>query len=304
MSDPKGAPSEFHDLPERAREAGLVFSDAPTVERRFAQLPDRRQLSVLCWGSATPEVVLLHGGAQNAHTWDTVALALDRPLVAIDLPGHGHSDWREDGDYSALALAVDVEFGLRELAPAATMLVGMGLGGAVGRRVAKLGCASLQVLALVDAGSGQASRTRAESTRAGETVKSFVSGDLRFGSFEEMLERTLRFNPGRSESSLRRGVWHNARELPDGSWTWRWDPAVRDIDHSRVEPSEPDRQGPPVPLLIIRGGQSDVLSEEGAAKLAREPGILGVVSIEGAGHGVQGDRPLELARALGEHLPS
>jgi pimeloyl-ACP methyl ester carboxylesterase len=283
MSDPKGAPSEFHDLPERAREAGLVFSDAPTVERRFAQLPDRRQLSVLCWGSATPEVVLLHGGAQNAHTWDTVALALDRPLVAIDLPGHGHSDWREDGDYSALA--VDVEFGLRELAPAATMLVGMGLGGAVGRRVAKLGCASLQVLALVDAGSGQASRTRAESTRAGETVKSFVSGDLRFGSFEEMLERTLRFNPGRSESSLRRGVWHNARELPDGSWTWRWDPAVRDIDHSRVEPSEPDRQGPPVPLLIIRGGQSDVLSEEGAAKLAREPGILGVV-------------------ALGEHLPS
>ena len=43
-------------------------------------------------GEAPPELVLLHGGAQNAHTWDTVALALRRPLVAIDLPGHGHSD--------------------------------------------------------------------------------------------------------------------------------------------------------------------------------------------------------------------
>ena len=49
------------------------------------------------WGDAEPELVFLHGGAQNAHTWDTVALALGRPLVAIDLPGHGHSDGGRDG---------------------------------------------------------------------------------------------------------------------------------------------------------------------------------------------------------------
>ncbi len=56
-------------------------------------------LSALRWGTAEPELVFLHGGAQNAHTWDTVALALNRPLLAIDLPGHGHSDWRSDHSY-------------------------------------------------------------------------------------------------------------------------------------------------------------------------------------------------------------
>ena len=45
-------------------------------------------------GHWTPQVLLIHGWAQNAHTWDTVALALGRPLLAVDLPGHGHSGGR------------------------------------------------------------------------------------------------------------------------------------------------------------------------------------------------------------------
>ena len=64
-----------------------------------------------------PELVLLHGGAQNAHTWDTVALALGRPLLAIDLPGHGHSDWREDHAYFPVENARAVATVIRELAP-------------------------------------------------------------------------------------------------------------------------------------------------------------------------------------------
>ena len=64
-----------------------------------------RRLSALVWGEGPPELVLLHGGAQNAHTWDTVALALERPLLAIDLPGHGHSDWRDDHAYWPLDAA-------------------------------------------------------------------------------------------------------------------------------------------------------------------------------------------------------
>ena len=59
---------------------------------RGDRLDDGRRLSALVWGERAPELVFLHGGAQNAHTWDTVALALNRPLVCIDLPGHGHSD--------------------------------------------------------------------------------------------------------------------------------------------------------------------------------------------------------------------
>ncbi len=71
----------------------------------------------------------MHGGGQNAHTWDTVALALDRPLLAIDLPGHGHSDWRADHKYFPAENAAAIAVVVRALAPDAKMVVGMSLGG-------------------------------------------------------------------------------------------------------------------------------------------------------------------------------
>ena len=73
--------------------------------------------SALRWGDAPSEVVLVHGGAQNAHTWDTVALCLGRPTLAIDLPGHGHSGWRADGAYSPMNMADDLAVVIAELWP-------------------------------------------------------------------------------------------------------------------------------------------------------------------------------------------
>lgn len=64
---------------------------------------DTDGVSALRWGSEAPRVVFLHGGAQNAHTWDTVVLGLGEPALAVDLPGHGRSAWRDDGDYSPSA---------------------------------------------------------------------------------------------------------------------------------------------------------------------------------------------------------
>ena len=70
-----------------------IRTSVPNVRRFFVSVDGLRQLSGLRWGDDDPELVLLHGGAQNAHTYDTVALALaDHSLIALDLPGHGHSD--------------------------------------------------------------------------------------------------------------------------------------------------------------------------------------------------------------------
>src|SRR5437870_1095526 len=117
---------------ENADEVGLPWSGPPTVERRSVAVDGKRRVSALVWGTLPPEVVLLHGGAQNAHTWDTVALAFGRPLVAIDLPGHGHSDGPRDGPAGQLALesnAQDVAVAIRALAPNARAVVGMSMGG-------------------------------------------------------------------------------------------------------------------------------------------------------------------------------
>src|ERR671937_3254323 len=120
---------EFGLFRENADEYGLPWSGPPSVRREYVEVRDGQRVSALVWGTTDPELVLLHGGAQNAHTWDTVALALDRPLVALDLPGHGHSSHRADHVYWPLENAVVLERAIRELAPDARGVVGMSLGG-------------------------------------------------------------------------------------------------------------------------------------------------------------------------------
>ena len=85
---------EFGMLGDNAAEAGLALTAPPRVTRTSFTLAGGQTVSALAWGDAEPELVLLHGGGQNAHTWDTLALALGRPLLAVDLPGHGHSGRR------------------------------------------------------------------------------------------------------------------------------------------------------------------------------------------------------------------
>src|ERR1700712_2766193 len=98
---------EFSWLPENAAEAGVPAERLLPV-RRVAAGTAEGGLSALRWGDGPPELVLLHGGGQNAHTWDTVLAALGVPALAVDLPGHGHSDWREDRNYAPRAHAATV----------------------------------------------------------------------------------------------------------------------------------------------------------------------------------------------------
>jgi pimeloyl-ACP methyl ester carboxylesterase len=121
---------EFGLFHENAEEYGLPDDGPPAVRRATTTLTDGRRISSLVWGTRPAELVLIHGGAQNAHTWDTVAMALGRPLVAPDLPGHGHSDSPAPGVGTAPAAnAADLAPVLDALAPRAAVVVGMSLGG-------------------------------------------------------------------------------------------------------------------------------------------------------------------------------
>jgi pimeloyl-ACP methyl ester carboxylesterase len=287
---------EFSLLQENADEAGIPWRGRPVVERVAVGLPDGRAVSALVWGSRPPEVVLLHGGAQNAHTWDTVALALDRPLVAIDLPGHGRSDWREDHHYSPPDLAADVELAVRELAPDAELLVGMSLGGLTALCLTARAPDLARRLAIVDVTPGT-DRAKAEP------IIAFVSGPERFESFDALLERTVAHNPTRSVSSLRRGVLHNATEDPDGTWRWRWDPQHLPGEHGiEFRDLWATVDAVRVPFLLLRGSLSGVVDDDDVAEVRRRVPSVRVETVEGAGHSIQGDSPVELARLLSEFL--
>jgi pimeloyl-ACP methyl ester carboxylesterase len=256
----------------------------------------------LRWGTAAPELVLLHGGAQNAHTWDTVALALGRPLVAIDLPGHGHSSHRDDHVYWPADNAIAVEAAVRELAPDAKLVVGMSLGGLTALALTDRAPDVVRSLVLVDVTPGV---NREKST----TIAQFIDGPEYFTSFEEILERTVMFNPTRSESSLRRGILHNAVEDADGRWRWRYDLPRRgsgEGDSGAIMPGLDDLWDAVarvrVPFTLVRGSLSPVVDDEDIAELQRRNPAAIVEVVEDSGHSVQGDKPLELVRILADRL--
>src|SRR5262249_37649928 len=110
---------EFGLFREIADEYGLPYERPPVVRREAVEVEPGLMVSALVWGEGDARLVFLHGGAQNAHTWDTVAMALQpRPLVAIDLPGHGHSDrpgHRQIQGAAARGAATDVAVAVQEL---------------------------------------------------------------------------------------------------------------------------------------------------------------------------------------------
>src|SRR5918994_1654941 len=288
---------EFSMFHENAEEFGIPYAGPPVVCRESVEVGPGHRLSALVWGDAEPELVLLHGGAQNAHTWDTVALALDRPLVAIDLPGHGHSDWGEDRRYWPADNANDVATAIRALAPSPRLVVGMSLGGLTSVALAARHPELVPRLVLVDVTPG-GDRDKAAP------IAAFVGGPERFASFDEILERTIAFNPTRTESSLRRGILHNARENDDGSWTWRYDRwrlgEGEDIPDFR--PLWDDVAKLAMPLMLVLGADSGVVGDEDVAELRRRQPDVRVEVVEGSGHSVQGDRPVELARLIERFL--
>jgi pimeloyl-ACP methyl ester carboxylesterase len=295
---------EFAYFGENAAEFGIAYRGQPAVRRVFVDVGPSRRISALVWGSTTSELALIHGGAQNAHTWDTVALALDRPLVAVDLPGHGHSDAAAPGagEHRADSLADDVGVAIAELAPDAAAVVGMSLGGLTAIALANSRPRLVRRLVLVDITPG-VDREKAKA------ITDFVRGPATFASFDEILARTIEHNPTRTEASLRRGILHNAEQLDDGSWRWRY----RRHDDGNGFASGTDIDATvrlwdalgrvAVPVMLARGMRpQSVVDDADEAELVRRLPHARVEHFADAGHSVQGDMPVELAAAIADFV--
>lgn len=290
---------EFGFFGENASEYGIELARPPKVRRETVPLPSGLCLSALVWGEADPELVLIHGGAQNAHTWDTVALALDRPLLAVDLPGHGYSDHRPAHDYRPASMSDDVALAVAALAPNTQAVVGMSLGGVTAICLAADHPHLVRRLGVVD-------MTPSTDHVKAEPIVAFVDGPEYFESFEAILSRTVKYNPGRSVSSLRRGVLHNAHEMADGRWTWNYD-RMRDWKMWGDEApsfvdlwSKVDRLS--MPVTLWQAGAWSVIGESDVRQWLRRVPHSDHIVVEGSGHSIQGDKPLELAGLISDLL--
>jgi pimeloyl-ACP methyl ester carboxylesterase len=298
---------EFGLLHENAAEWDIPFAGQPVVSRHSFTLPSGQALSHLQWGDGEPELVFLHGGAQNGHTWDTVILALGRPAVAVDLPGHGHSDRRSDRDYGPWRNADAVATLLEEVAPAARCVIGMSVGGATTIRLAAQRPDLCRRAVFVDVTPQINDPSRQLSTAERGTV-SLIAGSPIYDTFDEMADAAVALSPFRGAAGVRRGVRHNARRLDDGRWTWRYDLFGPPPGGVPAEEGAPkwvdftalwdDVSAITVPALFVRGGLSPFVRDEDIAEMQRRLPSLGVVVVDGAGHAVQSDRPLVLAELI------
>jgi pimeloyl-ACP methyl ester carboxylesterase len=290
---------EFGFLEETAREYALPWRGRPRVERRTIEVSPGQKLSYLAWGSEPPEIVFLHGGGQNGHTWDTVALALDRPMLAFDLPGHGRSSWREDRDYSPWPNAEALAVALPKLAPNAKAVVGMSLGGATNIRLAATHPELVRKAVIVDVTPGVNDPTR-QWTRQQRGTVALIADALTYATFEEMADAAIALSPNRSAESVRRGVRHNAKKLPDGRWGWRYDLPVdaRKRATGRFPDLWEDVSRIMAPAMLVLGGESVFVRPQDRDEMVRRLPSLRVETVPGAGHAVQSDRPLELVRLI------
>jgi pimeloyl-ACP methyl ester carboxylesterase len=293
---------EFSMFADNAAEYAIPFVP-PVVRRDSVDLGDGRRLSALVWGSSSAEYVFLHGGAQNAHTWDTVLLALGRPAVAIDLPGHGHSDGGRAGYLNPDDNADDVAVAISALAPDAKAVIGMSLGGITAIALAARHPELVRKVVLVDITPG----VNREKSAA---ITAFVNGPDSFPDFDAILARTVEFNPTRSVSSLRRGILHNALQRDDGTWVWRYarhratglEEAAADVDpHDRFSRLWDALEAIKVPVMLVRGLRpQSVVDDADEAELRRRQPTARIEPIAEAGHSVQGDTPVELAALIAD----
>jgi pimeloyl-ACP methyl ester carboxylesterase len=239
-----------------------------------------------------PAVVLLHGGGQTRHSWSGAMRHLVGEgyfVVNLDSRGHGDSDWAPDGEYSLAALAADLEDVLATIdAPAA--LVGASMGGmtsfyAVGHAERPLA----RALVMVDIGL-QAAPAGAEKIR-----RFMMANGDGFASLEEASEAVATYNPHRPRNRNPEGLLKNLRLRDDGRYYWHWDPR---LIQTSPTPEPPDyivalRQVSSrvtLPVLLIRGGFSDIVTDEEVAEMRRLVPQTEVFDVAGAGHMVAGDR--------------
>jgi pimeloyl-ACP methyl ester carboxylesterase len=254
-------------------------------------------------------VVFLHGGGQTRRSWARAAAAVARrgwQAVTIDLRGHGESDWSTEGDYRVVSFAGDVQEVLRSLPPR-PVLVGASLGGFTSMLLVgeiSPGIASAVVLVDIVPNMEQSGATR---------IHNFMSDRVEegFASLDEVADAIAEYNPHRPRPTDLEGLTTNLRRRGD-RWYWHWDPQfisgtapfppfeVTDTDRMHAAVDAILRSG--VPMLLIRGQMSDLVSQERADEfLARFPQVE-FTDVRGAGHMVAGDRNDIFAEAVLDFL--
>lgn len=237
-----------------------------------------------------PPILFLHGGGQTRQSWRkalTEAGQRGFRAISIDLRGHGDSDWSPDGSYSLSIFADDLRAVLAGL-DRPPVVVGASLGGIIGMVVAGADPDAVRALVLVDISA----TINAEGAK--EVIAFMQAGSEGFASIAEAAAAVSAYLPHRDKPQSSQGLAKNLRQRGE-RWYWHWDPAFMTMDMDANEQAEGPAvlemaaRGLTIPTLLIRGGRSRIVTEEGARAFLEMVPHADYVHIDGAHHMVAGD---------------
>jgi pimeloyl-ACP methyl ester carboxylesterase len=175
------------------------------------------------WGSDNKKlVVLLHGGGQTRHAWGETGKKLAEAgyhSVALDLRGHGDSEWHPDGDYTIKAYKEDLVSIIKEINKPAS-LIGASLGGMASLLLAgdEVNSNLCTALIMVDIG------IYPDPAGSDRIVSFMLSGEGGFESLEDVAKSISDYLPHRQKPKDLQGLKKNLRLKEDGRYYWHWDP--------------------------------------------------------------------------------
>lgn len=256
-------------------------------------------------------LLFLHGGGQTRHAWGRTAQDMARKgavTISLDQRGHGDSEWVADWGYSFRhygedALAVGRQ--AKERFGVAPIAIGASLGGIASMLAEGEGGPGFwSALVLVDI-------TPKMDPAGVDRIQSFMGADLErgFTSIEAAAEAVAAYLPHRPRPRSLEGLRKNLRQGADGRYRWHWDPRFlvgpcsvnTDRDQAEAEMTAAIRNTP-IPVLLVRGGSSELISPEHAEAFVELVPHAQTVDVGGAGHMVAGDRNDIFSAAIGEFL--
>ncbi|MCG3187056.1 MAG: 2-succinyl-6-hydroxy-2,4-cyclohexadiene-1-carboxylate synthase [Rhodocyclaceae bacterium] len=255
------------------------------------------------WGNPDgPLVLLQHGGGQTRHAWKGTGETLGAAgyhAVAFDARGHGDSDWAPDGLYGQDAMVQDLKCVVEALGNRRPVLVGASMGG--GTSLVAIGEDHVDATALVLVDIAH----HIEMDGANKIMAFMNQKPEGFDSLDEVADAIGNYQPHRKRQKNLDSLGKNVRLGADGKYHWHWDPRFlapsRDL-HKRQDRLEACARKLSLPTLLVRGGLSDILSEEGAQSFLRLCPQSEYVNVTDAGHMVAGDRNDIFASAVIEFL--
>jgi len=262
-------------------------------ETRTFVRPDGLKICGDVGGTAgAPVVALMHGGGQTRRSWHAAArefAAAGYCVVNLDARGHGESDWALDGRYSLDVLAADVGAVL-DVLPGRVALVGASMGGVTALHLAASpGSRRIAAVVMVDI------VPRVEQPGS-DRIRAFMRANPDgFATLEEAIDAVAAFYPHRPRPDDPSGLRTNLRRRADGRLYWHWDPRLIDGPYPLEPPAFSDplleaSRGVRIPVMLVRGLRSDIVSDAGVAEFRGVIPHLEVCEISQAGHMVAGDR--------------